>query len=128
MLELMLLLLMSQQPLESTAHPLVGQTVVCSWYGEDFQGLKMANGQPFNMNDKTTVAHKSLPFDTRVTLRNPVNGKVLTTIVQDDGPHVPGREFDLSKAGAEYLDFIGPGVAPLQVISITLSNQKPRGD
>ncbi|MDZ4123897.1 MAG: septal ring lytic transglycosylase RlpA family protein, partial [Hydrogenophaga sp.] len=40
-----------------------------SWYGEPFHGRRTASGDVFNMN-KLTAAHKTLPFGTRVRVRN----------------------------------------------------------
>ena len=88
--------------------------VNASWYGVPFHGRTMANGKKYNMNDATTVAHKSLPFGTKVRLRNPVSGVVIVAVVRDRGPYIAGRTFDLSKAGAQRLGTIGSGVARLE--------------
>ncbi len=85
-----------------------------SWYGPGLQGNSMANGNRFDMNDHTVVAHKSLPFGTKIRLENPENGRVLVVTVQDRGPYVKGRELDVSKAAAERLGFKAQGVATLK--------------
>ena len=43
------------------------------------------------------MANKTLPCGTRVTLRNPKNGRSITVRVIDRGPYVSGRLFDLSR-------------------------------
>lgn len=91
--------------------------MVChaSWYGPGFHGRTMANGQMFNMNDPTVVAHKSLKFGTKLVLRNPENGKTLQAVVKDRGPYIKGRCLDLSKAGAIALGYLGAGTTKLEV-------------
>jgi len=66
---------------------------VVSWYGEAYRGKLMANGKPFNP-DAMTVAHKTLPFGTRVKFQLGPRSVIVT--VTDRGPFVKGREFDLS--------------------------------
>lgn len=75
----------------------------------------MANGKPFDMNDPTTVAHKNLPFGTKLRLTNTKNGKTQLVVVRDRGPYAKGRCIDVSKAGAARLGFQGAGVTVLQV-------------
>jgi rare lipoprotein A (peptidoglycan hydrolase) len=42
------------------------------------------------------VAHKTLPCGTRVTFRNPDNGRTVTALVVDRGPYVAGRQWDMT--------------------------------
>lgn len=74
-----------------------------SWYGPGFYGSGTACGQTYT---KTIlgVAHKTLPCGTRVTLRNPKNGRTITVRVIDRGPYVAGRVWDLSRGTCTYLD------------------------
>lgn len=69
-----------------------------SWYGPGFYGSGTACGQTYT-RDIIGVAHRTLPCGTKVTFRNPANGRVLTVPVIDRGPYVAGRTWDLS-AGA----------------------------
>jgi rare lipoprotein A (peptidoglycan hydrolase) len=87
--------------------------VVASWYGPGFHGNTMANGQVFDQDDRTTVAHKALPFGSRVLLRDD-DGRKLVVVVRDDGPHRAGRELDLSAAGADYFGARVQGLVRLQ--------------
>ncbi len=53
----------------------------------------MANGKPFDPA-AMTVAHKTLPFGTRVQFQ--LGPRSIVATVTDRGPFVAGREFDLS--------------------------------
>ena len=79
-----------------------------SWYGPGFHGRKTANGERFNMNE-LTAAHKTLPFGTRVLVRNPATGKEVAVRINDRGPFVKGRIIDLSRAAAKELGVLGHG-------------------
>lgn len=81
--------------------------VEVSWYGKKFHMKLMSNGKPFDMNDPTIVAHKYLPLGTKVRLT--YNGKNIIVTVQDRGPYIKGRHFDLSMAGAIKLGFKDKG-------------------
>ena len=86
-----------------------------SWYGPGFHGKKMANGKPFDQNNHNHLAHKSLPFGTKLEITNLLNGKTLRATVTDRGPFIRGRCVDLSKAGAIRLGFLSRGHAPVRV-------------
>jgi rare lipoprotein A len=86
-----------------------------SWYGAMFHGRKMANGRIFDMYDEHIVAHKTLPFGTKLEIINPQNNIALYAVVEDRGPYIQGRDFDLSYAGAEKLDIIEKGVEKLKI-------------
>lgn len=86
-------------------------TAIASWYRH---GTKTANGEKFNPND-LTVAHKQLPFNTLVRFTNPENGSYVIARVNDRGPYIRGREFDLSRGSAEILAMTERGVAQLLV-------------
>ncbi|MFD2764013.1 septal ring lytic transglycosylase RlpA family protein [Micromonospora eburnea] len=65
-----------------------------SFYDE---GQMTANGETFNPN-ALTAAHKTLPFDTKVRVTNPANGKSVVVRINDRGPFIAGRCLDLSRA------------------------------
>jgi rare lipoprotein A len=88
------------------------QAITASWYGKNHQGKTMANGQPFNMN-AATLAHRYLPFGTRVELENPGTGQVAKATVTDRGPFVAGRDVDLSYGLAKKLSIVEKGVSKL---------------
>jgi rare lipoprotein A len=82
-------------PARPAPHDLVG---IASFYGREYVGRTMANGQPYNPR-AFTLACYSLPLGTVVyiTYRSP-SGWVrhAHATVTDRGPNVPGRMFDLS--------------------------------
>ncbi|SBT50054.1 septal ring lytic transglycosylase RlpA family protein [Micromonospora auratinigra] len=81
---------------KTTATPKVVDSGSCgaSFYDE---GQMTANGETFNP-DALTAANKTLPFDTRVRVTNPANGKSVIVRINDRGPYVDGRCLDLSRA------------------------------
>ena len=90
-----------------------------SWYGPGLQGSTMKNGERFDMNDPTTIAHSTLPMGTKVKITNLENDKWVIVEVKDRGPNrVAGRCVDASKAVAKDLGFYcGPrcGTARVEV-------------
>jgi rare lipoprotein A len=88
--------------------------VVASWYGEEHQHKATASGQPFDMN-KHTLAHRTLPFGTRVKLTNPENGKTVEGVINDRGPSKPSRDVDVSYAMAKELGFVRKGITKLEI-------------
>lgn len=85
-----------------------------SFYADKFDGRKTASGEIFRQN-KLTAAHRTLPFGTMVTVKNPANGKTVTVRVNDRGPFVSGRIIDLSRAAAKAIDIIKQGVASVEI-------------
>ncbi|HEU0139304.1 MAG TPA: septal ring lytic transglycosylase RlpA family protein [Bryobacteraceae bacterium] len=91
---------------------------IASWYGNPYHGRAAANGEIYDM-EKLTAAHRTLPFDTWVRVRNLSNGKTVEVRITDRGPFVGDRIIDLSRAAARNIDMIGPGIVNvrLQVIA-----------
>jgi rare lipoprotein A len=83
-----------------------------SWYGPGFHGKRTASGERFDMND-LTAAHRTLPFGTRVRVRNIQNGREVVVRINDRGPHIRDRIIDLSKAAAAAIDLVQAGEAPV---------------
>ena len=81
-----------------------------SWYGPGFQGRRTASGERFDMN-QLTAAHRTLPFGTRVRVRNLQNGREVVVRINDRGPHIRDRIIDLSKAAGAALDLLHAGEA-----------------
>ena len=88
-----------------------GQKGKACWYGEQYHGKATASGEIFDMY-KLTAAHKSLPFNTLVRVKNLNNGKTVLVRINDRGPFVAGRIIDLSYAAAKKVDMINDGVVP----------------
>ena len=93
------------------------QTGVASWYGEPFHGRTTASGETYDMND-LTCAHRTLPFGTRLHVRNLENGRTVVVRVNDRGPFVKDRIVDLSRRAARELGMIGPGTARVRITVI----------
>jgi rare lipoprotein A len=85
-----------------------------SFYGKKFHGRKTANGEIFNMYDKT-AAHKFLPFDTILKVINLSNNKQVIVRINDRGPFVKDRILDLSFQAAKELDMITEGVTNVSI-------------
>lgn len=79
---------------------------IASWYGGKFHGRRTASGTVYNMNSMT-CAHRTLPFGTKLLVKNTTNGKVCTVTVTDRGPFYGKRVLDLSKAAADKLNISG---------------------
>jgi rare lipoprotein A len=78
------------------------------------KGKITANGEKFNPQ-RLTVAHKSLPFGTVIRFTDTNTKKVCIARVNDRGPYITGREFDVSLVCAEYLGIVDIGVKKVKV-------------
>jgi rare lipoprotein A len=99
--------------------PAIGTTErgSASWYGHPYDGRAAADGEIYNM-ETLVAAHRTLPFQTYVRVRNLDNGKTVDVRIIDRGPFVRGRIIDLSHAAAKRIGLIGPGVAPVEITVI----------
>jgi rare lipoprotein A len=99
--------------------PRIGATEngIASWYGHPYHGRRAANGEIYDM-EKLTAAHRTLPFDTWVRVRNMKNQRTVDVRIQDRGPFIDGRIIDLSRAAARQIDMIGPGLAQVRLTII----------
>ena len=91
---------------------------LASWYGEPFHGRKTANGETYDMN-KISAAHKTLPLNTWVEVKNLDNNKTMPIRINDRGPFIDGRIIDLSRAAAEEMGMMKAGVAKVSIRAIT---------
>lgn len=85
-----------------------------SWYGPGFYGNTMAGGGTLQP-DSMVVAHKSLPFGTRIEFQ--YRGRTCVAVVKDRGPYVAGRVFDLGPGTAKALGFSGVGTVDYRIVS-----------
>jgi rare lipoprotein A len=90
-----------------------------SLYGNAFAGKKTASGETFDP-EALTMAHRTLPFGTRVRVTNLENQRSVDVVVNDRGPFVAGRIADLSLAAARRIGMIADGVvdALLDILQI----------
>ena len=90
---------------------------VASWYGPDFHGHKTSNGEIYDMYE-LTAAHKILPMNTKVEVKNLENGQSVVVRINDRGPFVSGRIIDMSLAGAKAIGIYGKGTSKVRVSSV----------
>jgi rare lipoprotein A len=89
-----------------------------SYYGKGFQGRNTASGERFSPQDMT-AAHRHLPVGTKVMVESPETGEQVEVKITDRGPYVDKkpRIIDLSKAAADSIGLLEPGVAPVRVVT-----------
>ena len=63
--------------------------------GDSYHGRTTASGETYNAYGNS-VAHRWLPFGTRLKVTNQSNGRSVIVRVNDRGPYVGGRDLDLS--------------------------------
>jgi rare lipoprotein A len=101
-------------PLTISCSRKITETGKASYYADKFQGRKTANGETFKQSKKT-AAHKTLPFGTKVTVKNLANGRTVKVRINDRGPFVKGRSIDLSKRAAKKIAMVNAGVADVEI-------------
>ncbi|NKC32443.1 septal ring lytic transglycosylase RlpA family protein [Falsiroseomonas selenitidurans] len=102
-------------------HDFAPQRGIASYYHpERFTGRPMANGERFDPNSNS-AAHRTLPFGTVAVVTNLRNGESRTVVIEDRGPHVPGRIIDLSPRIAEELGMREAGLARVEIRPLALT-------
>nr|WP_127076331.1 septal ring lytic transglycosylase RlpA family protein [Rhodomicrobium lacus] len=86
---------------------------IASTYSE---GSRTANGEAYN-HMGISAAHKTLPFGSRVVVRNQRTGRSITVRINDRGPYVGGRIIDLSTGAKNALGMDGLAPVCLEVVS-----------
>lgn len=109
----------------ATASAAAGESGKIAWYGRKFAGRKTASGEAFNP-EALTMAHKTLPFGTRVKITNPKNGKSVTVRVNDRGPTQADRVGDVSYAAARKLGMLKSGVIEAELAVVGTAPAKKR--
>ncbi len=97
-------------------------TGYASWYGGKFHGRLTSNGETYNMYS-LTAAHRSIPFDSIVEVKNLKNRKKFIVRINDRGPFVKGRIIDLSFAAAKKIDSVNAGVVKVKLKIIHVGGQ-----
>jgi rare lipoprotein A len=102
---------------------------IASYYAEPYNGRKTASGEIFDTYNAMTAAHKTLPFNTVVRVKNLNNGEEVDVRINDRGPFVKGRVIDLSLLAAKEIGLDRAGVAPvkLKVLKDGSPTTKPAG-
>jgi rare lipoprotein A (peptidoglycan hydrolase) len=88
------------------------KTGVASHYGRSFTG-RGASGKPIGPYSMM-LAHKTLPFGTLIEFS--YHGKTAVASVEDRGPHVAGRDFDLGPGVVRVLGFSGVDEVKYRII------------
>jgi rare lipoprotein A len=86
---------------------------LASYYAEPYHGRRTANGEVFDTYKAMTAAHRTLPFDTLVRVKNKANGREVDVRINDRGPFIDGRVIDLSLVAARQIDMERAGIAPV---------------
>lgn len=131
---LVLLLLPSLTTGCSSAHPRLrpqgtswigrAERGIASWYGPGFDGRRTASGERYKRN-AMTAAHRSLPFGTRVQVKNVENGAMVVVKINDRGPFTRGRLIDLSYQAARELGVSISGTAAVEVAVLGPESNDP---
>ena len=93
------------------------ETGIASWYGRKFHGRRTANGEIYDMY-ADTAAHKTLPMNTVVLVRNLDNGRSTVVRINDRGPFVKNRIIDLSYGAARKLGLDRTGTARVVITAL----------
>ena len=88
------------------------EPAVSSWYGSELEGAPTASGEPYRP-DGRTAAHRSLPLGTELLVS--YGGRQTVVRVNDRGPHVGGRDIDLSRGAAEEIGLTAAGADAVDV-------------
>jgi rare lipoprotein A len=90
------------------------ETGMASHYAKEFRYARTASGEPLN-NNAMSAAHKTLPFGTKVVVKNLDNGQSVTVRINDRGPFVKGRIIDLTRAAFSRISSPGKGIIRVEV-------------
>jgi rare lipoprotein A len=85
------------------------ETGTASYYHNKFQGKKTYSGEVYD-KDKFTGAHSTLPMGTMVKVTNLKNDSIVILKINDRLPSKK-RIIDVSRAGADQLNFVRAGLA-----------------
>ena len=96
---------------------------VASYYADKFSGRKTANGALYG-HTLMTAACNVLPLGTWIRVTNLKNKKTIVVQVNDRLHYKNNRLVDVSKMGAEKLNFIKDGLA--RVMVEVLGKKKPK--
>lgn len=90
---------------------------IASWYGPSFHGRRTSNGEIYDMHGMT-AAHKILPMNTMLQVKNLENGRSTVVRINDRGPFIRGRVIDLSLQAAKSLAIVRNGTARVEVVAL----------
>lgn len=90
------------------------QTGTAVYYGDRYQGRRMANGEVFDQ-EKLTASHKTYPFDSMVKVTNLANDESVVVRVTDRPSKSSQAVIELTRRAAEKLGFLEAGTAQVQI-------------
>jgi rare lipoprotein A len=90
------------------------ETGTASFYADEFDGKRTANGEVYDMND-LTAAHPTYAFNTIVKVTNLSNGKNVEVRINDRMPQFKGRIIDLSLAAAKKIEMVNAGIQEVKL-------------
>lgn len=94
------------------------------WASYYKHGKRTANGEAFNPNG-LTAAHRTLPFGTKVRVKNERTGKSVIVRINDRGPFVKDRIIDLSLGAASQVGLVQSGVDRVSIEVVKAKKAKP---
>ena len=80
--------------------------------GDGFHGQRTASGERYNAHGYS-VAHRRLPFGTKLLVTNQSNNKSVIVRVNDRGPFVKNKDLDLSYGA--FISIASPGQGSAKV-------------
>lgn len=80
------------------------------YYHDKFYGRKTASGQILQKH-QLTAAHRTLPFGTKVKVKNKHSQEECTVVINDRGPFCKKMVIDLSHAAAKQIGLLSRGTA-----------------
>jgi len=99
---------------------------IASWYGggDGFDGKPTASGEIYDAG-LMTAAHRELALGTVVDVERVDTGRSVRVRINDRGPFVKGRVIDLSKAAADKLGLVGPGIGRVRISLVAAAAEPP---
>ncbi len=89
---------------------------LASVYSKRLHHRKTSNGERYNMYSMT-AAHPTLPFNTRLRVKNIKNGRTVVVRINDRGPFYSMRIIDLSSAAASRLGITSSAMVEIQALN-----------
>lgn len=89
---------------------------LASFYSNRLHRHKTSNGERYNMHSMT-AAHTTLPFNTRVRVKNVKNGRTVVVRINDRGPFYSSRIIDLSYVAARRLGITSTSMVEIQALT-----------
>lgn len=85
-----------------------------SYYSSKFEGKRTSSGEIFRQ-DSLTAAHKTLPFGTRVRVRNLKNDSIVVLKINDRLSQRSGHCIDVTLRAAKKLNFVRDGITQVSI-------------